>query len=179
MSFVTRANGICYNLSSGCLQGWCGCWDVPGVRSLWGCYRDGEWKCLFCSCVGWVTLIDHSLHRLGCNLQSKTTFTDAPTLINSFKRLEQKQIQSRISLITSVTEPLSATKHSSQTCCMKMLTAWPECRIAWVLCDFLVLFPPTSWLKCESVAAPSKIMSLAWLLFYQHYLDYFVFWYHS
>lgn len=164
MSLVTRANGICYNLSSGCLQEWCGCWDVPGVRSLWGCCRDGEWKYLFCSCVGWVTLIDRSLHLLGCNLRNKTT-SNAPALINSFKRFKQKQIQSSISLITSVAKPLSATKHSSQTCCMKMLTAQCERRIARVLCDFLVLFPPKPWLKCEGVAAPSKIMSLAWLLF--------------
>lgn len=46
VSLVTRPNGICNNLSSGCPQEWCGCMelDVLGVRSLLGCCKDGKSK---------------------------------------------------------------------------------------------------------------------------------------
>lgn len=117
MSLVTRTSGICYNLSSGCLQGWCGCWDVPGHS---GDATEMVSGSIYSAAVWAESLIDHSLHLLGCNLQNKTTF-NAPTLINSFKRLKQKQIQSRISLITSVAEPLSATKHSMKPAAWKCL----------------------------------------------------------
>lgn len=36
VSLVTRANGICYNLSSGHLQGWCGRVEL-GVGMCWVC----------------------------------------------------------------------------------------------------------------------------------------------